>query len=170
MSMRGNIHVNSTISKLLLGTRGFCFIVNNEDDISLCLSVYLSHSPSISPSVFPELTNYLNISATADRVVFSQKLRPIESTGRRRCHKQSSSKVLTTWNQFCSVQLTALICWSVDITSTSALSFDSLVSIFMSMLKCVQVVGITWSSPCVTLCPHLQIFCPPWRILRRGLL
>ena len=51
----------------------------------------------------------------------------------------------------------------VDITSTSALSIDRLVSIFMSMLQCVQVVGITLSSPCVTV--H-----PPWRILHLGLL
>ncbi len=38
------------------------------------------------------------------------------------------------------------------------MSTDSLVSIFMSTLQCVQVVGIT----CVTVCP-------PWRILRPGL-
>jgi len=51
----------------------------------------------------------------------------------------------------------------IDITSTSALSGDRLVSIFMSTLQCVQVVGITLSNPCVTVRP-------PWRILCPGLL
>ena len=56
--------------------------------------------------------------------------------------------------------------WSVgcvDITSTSPLSSDHLVSIFMSTLQCVQVVGITLSNPYVT--DH-----PPWQILRPSLL
>ena len=53
--------------------------------------------------------------------------------------------------------------WCVDIMSTSALSSDHLVSIFMSTLQCVKVVGIILSNPCVTV--H-----PPWQILRPGLL
>ena len=74
-----------------------------------------------------------------------------------------SSAVTASLGQLQSCGSVTILWGCVDIMSTSALSRDSLVSILMSTLQCIQVVGITLSSPCVYVCP-------PWQILRLGLL